>query len=964
MEFRLVYGRSGSGKTTYIFNEIKEKIKETNKIFIIVPEQFSFSAEKHLLDTIEENSSINAEVLTLSRMADRVIEETEGKLKTHLSKVGKAMILYDCLENNKSKMNFLKSSDKNLDLAINTINEFKKHNVDGEAIDKIIKNTDNQYLKLKLQDVQEILEGYENRIADNFLDESDSLSKLACNIEEVDFFNDAIIYIDEFAGFTPNEYTIIEKLCTLAKEVTVTVCTDIVEKVNSPDESIFYFNEITVEKLLEIAKREGCFVQKINLDEPKKFQSDELRLFERELYPFVKENAEVVTCNEKTKDIELFIAKNPYSEIEYVANKILELVKKEEYRFKDFAIVSGNMESYSNSLKAIFERYEIPVFIDEKKDINHNILMKFIVSLLNIFVANFSYESMFSYIKSGVLKLEEDEIFEFEAYVKKWGIRGQKKYIQDFAYEEKNGKQDRINETRKKIVEPILEFKNSLLGEKNVRDIVKNLYEFIRKNEIDSTILEEAEKLEKEGKIEVAEEYRAGVSLFFNVLDEMFEIFKEDKMSFEKFNKLLQIGISSSEFGAIPTTFDQVLFGDIDRTRAKDIKVLFIVGMNDGVLPRIIKDEGFLNDSDREFLKENDVEIAKNTVELLYENQFNIYRTLTMPTNKIYFSYATQDSEGKALRYSILLTQIKKIFKHLQEDSDVIEEKHYISNASATFDEAIKKYEEFLTLDELEEEWKEVLAWYNSNYSEKLERVLSGAAYTNLPERIDEQNIEKMYGNSLRTSISRLEQYRRCPFSFHLKYGLKLQEEEELKINSIDTGNFMHDVIDCVFTKIEEKELDVKSITKEELYEVINNIINEKLGINKNYIFSSSAKYIVLTKRLKKTIFQSIEYIIEQLQNSSFELYGHELKFDEKSEFKPMRIDLENGKQVTVTGKIDRVDIAKTDEGTMVRIIDYKSSVKDVDLNQFVAGIQIQLLTYLDEIAEQKNAQGVRSFIF
>ena len=964
-EFKIVYGRSGSGKTTYIFNEIKEKVKDNNKIFIIVPEQYSFSAEKHLLDVLSENSSINAEVLTLSRMADRVIEETIGKTKTHISKVGKAMILYDVLENKKDSLNFLKSSDKNLDIAINMINELKKHNIKKETLDSVISNVNDSYLKLKLKDVEDVLEGYESKIEAKYLDEGDALSKLAENIEGVSDFNQSIIYIDEFAGFTTSEYTIIEKLCTLAKEITVTVCTDLVEKVENIDESIFYFNEITAEKLLEIAKRNGCFIEKIDLSIPKKFNSEELKVLEERLYPFAKESVNSIQkYGKKTQDISLFVAKNPYSEIEYALNKIIELVKTKGYRYRDFAIVSGNMDSYVNNARTSFEKYEIPVFIDEKKDVNHNILMKYIISLLNVLSSNYSYDAMFSYIKSGILDITDDEIFEIETYVKKWGIRGAKWYKDDFEFEEKSENQDRINEVRKRIIEPILDFKNSLSGEKKVRDIVKNLYEFINKHQIDSAILSKADRLEEKGRNETAEEFRAGIQIFFDVLDEMYEIFDEETMSYDRFNKLLQIGITNSEFGLIPATFDQVLFGDIDRTKTKDVKVLFVLGLNDGVIPKILKDEGFLNDKDRDILKENNAEIAKNSVEALYEDQFNIYKTITMPSDKLFLSYSSQDSEGKALRYSILLTQIKKIFSDLSEDSDVVEEKYYISTKDASFDYAIEKYNEFLDDKDIEEEWKEVLAWYNEHEKERLDATVEGAKYSNVPEIIAGDKLQKMYGSNLKTSVSRLEQYRRCPFSFHLKYGLKLQEEEELKIRSLDTGNFMHDVIDTVFTKIEENELDVKTITKEELFNIVNNIINEKLGINKNYIFSSSAKNIVLTRRLKKTVYQSIEYIVEQLKNSSFELYGHEIEFGNQSEFKPLKIDLPNGKEVTVTGKIDRVDIAKLDDKTVFRIIDYKSSVKDVDLNQFMSGIQIQLLTYLDEIANQKNMEGVGVLYF
>lgn len=963
-EFKIVYGRSGSGKTTYIFNEIKEKIKSDNKIFIIVPEQFSFSAEKHLLDCIEDGSSINAEVLTLSRMAQRVIEETRGNLENHLTKIGKAMILYDVLEKQKDKMHFLKSSEKNLDLAINTINEFKKHNVDLSKIEGLISNVNDPYLRLKLEDVKVITEGYESKISQKFIDEADCLSILANNVESVDFFNDSIIYIDEFAGFTPNEYMIIEKLCTLAKEITVTVCTDSLQKVEKEDESIFFFNEITAEKLLKIASRQGCYIERVNLEGSKKYSSEELKLLEKSLYHFVGSEKKTDKYEDETKDINLFIAKNPYSEVEYVANKILKLVKDNDVRFNEIAIVSGNMDCFANYIKQTFDKYEIPVFIDEKKDVNHNILMKYIVSLLNIFSTNFSYEAMFSYIKSGVINITDDEIFELENYVNKWGIRGNRWYKADFEFEEKNENQDKINSLRKQIVEPILEFKETLMGEKKVSDITLNLYNFIEKNEIAKTILTKADELEKEGKIEEANEFRAGIEIFYAVLDEMNEIFAEDKISFERFNRLLQIGITSSEFGMIPTTFDQVLFGDIDRTKAKDVKVLFVLGMNDGVIPKIMKDEGFLNDSDRDFLKENGMEIAKNTIEALYENQFNIYRTLTMPKDKLYLSYSSQDSTGKALRQSVLFTQIKKVFPNIKEESDVVTPLVYISNSDATFDYAIEKYDEFLDQDEIEEEWKEVLAWYEANEKERLDKTLKGATYTNIPESIDKEKIDKMYGNSLRTSISRLEQYRKCPFSFHLKYGLKLKEEEQLKIKALDTGNFMHDVIDSVFTKIEEKEIDVKTISKEDLSNIVNNIINEKLGINKNYIFTSSAKNIVLTRRLKKTVFQSVDYIVSQLQNSDFELYGHELEFNERKDLKPLTIELDNGKKVVVTGKIDRADIARVDDKTMVRIIDYKSSVKDIDLNQFTAGIQIQLLTYLDEIAEQKNMEGVGALYF
>lgn len=959
MEFKLVYGRTGSGKTTYIFDEIKNKVEQKNKIYIIVPEQFSFSVENHLLNVIEENSSINAEVLTLSRMADRVISETIGNNRVHLSKVGKSMIIYDVLDKQKNKLNFLRSSEKNMELALNMVTELKKHNIDSALLSDTIEKIDDKYLKLKLSDANNILKVYQQRIEQNYIDESDALNLLADNIEQTDFFNDSIIYIDEFAGFTPNEYQIIEKLCTLAKELTVTVCTDSLELMDNKEDSLFYFNSITAEKLLDIAKKAGSYIEKVNLDDVKKFKNDELKFLEKAIYAdenFVFEN--------NTTNVILDSYKNPYSECENIAQKIYKIVKEEKYRYRDIAVVMANMETYVDDIKEVFNKYNIPIFIDEKKDVNNCILIKFVVSLFNIFTSNFSYEAMFSYIKSGVLDIEEDDIFLLEKYVNKWGIRGSKWYKQDFEYEEKNDQQDKINKIRLSIIDPILKLKNDLSGEKTAKEINYKLYEFIEENNIQKNVLKKADEFEKMGMVSVADEYRAGIEIFFNVLDEIFLIFENDKMSFDRYNKILQTGIAKSEFGRIPSSLDQVLIGDIERSKTKEIKVLFLIGVNDGVIPKIIKDEGFLNDRDRKVLKENDVELAKDSVELLYENRFNIYKVLTIPTEKLYLSYSVADKEGKALRCSILITQIKKIFPEIEEHDNVIDDKHDISTAEATLDCAIEEYRRYLDDDEIEQEWKDIILWYKKNESLRINRILRGAKFSNLPEKISTENIKKMYGKTLRTSVSRLEQYKRCPFSFHMKYGLKLNEEEKFEIRSLDTGNFMHEVIDDFFEMVEQKRLDIKLIDENQLKSIVYEIVNRKMGMNKNYIFRGSPKFIVLSRRLKKVVYQSIEYIVKQLKNSKFELYGHEVEFSEKAELKPMKIELDDKKQVVVTGKIDRVDIAKMNDDTFVRIIDYKSSVKDIDLNQVVSGIQIQLLTYLDEIAEQENFQSAGILYF
>ncbi len=950
MSLRIIYGRSGTGKTKYILDEIKENKKSEDKIFIIVPEQFSFSAESNLLNTIEENSIIKAEVLTLSRMASRVIFETIGNKKSNLSKIGKNMMIYNILDSNKENLKFLGNPDKNLKVVTRQITEFKKHNITPEKISDLEeKIKDNEYLKLKLEEIQKILSSYQTKIQDNYLDETDNLTLLAENLCNTTMFDNSIIYIDEFSGFTTQEYNIIKELLKKAKKVSVNICLDDFNLEDNEEGNLFYFNKITAKKLVKIAKEIDCKIDKpVNCMKNKRINSKEIKFLEENLYG-------KKVYKESLNDIKLFLAKSPYSEVEYVAKEILKLVKEKKCKYKDIAVVSGNMEEYTGDINVIFNKYNIPIFIDEKKDINQNIFMKYVISVMNILSSNFSHDSMFSYLKLGLLDISKDDIFELENYCNKWGIRGVKWYRDEFSYEAINDKQETLNEIRKKIVEPILKFKNSLTGIKTGKDITVSLYNFLEDNNIQEKIIEKADELEKQEKIELSNEYRASISLFFDVLDEIMIAFENEKMSFEKYTKILQIGLSETEFGKIPSTIDQVIFGDLDRSKTHNIKILFVIGMNDGILPAIMKDEGFLSDKDREILKENEIELAKTTIEQLYENQFSIYKTFSMPQEKIYFSYPVCDKEGSALRKSILITKIKKIFPNLEENSDVIKSEFTITNKKVSLEDAVNEYKEFIDGKEIDRKAEDVLSWYYFNDNFRIKRILRALNYNNNANDIEEKNIIKLYGKKLRTSVSRLEQYQKCPFSFHLKYGLKLKEKQEFKIRSLDTGNFMHEVIDEFFKYIDEENIDLKIIQREEIKVIVYNIIEEKLSMSKNYIFSSTPKFKVLTKQLKEVVLNSIYYIIEQLKYSKFKVLGHELEFKEKSDFKPIYMDLEDGRSVEITGKIDRVDLAKTDKNDFIRIIDYKSSVKDIDLNQVVSGIQIQLLTYMDAITEKDS---------
>ena len=906
MSLQLIYGRAGTGKSTVILEQVKNNLHSEVKQYIIIPEQFSYSEEKKLMAELQENSIINAEVITFKRMAERVQTEVAGRTKSLLSKSGKAMIMYSILDKQKDKLQYIKNSSNNIDLGIQTIKDFKKNVIKYQDIEGLIESVDKPLLKAKLQDVNIIYSEYEKCIQEKFLDEEDKISKLATSLESSTMFDNSDIYIDEFSGFTKQEYQVIAKLLKKARKVRLAICLDELNEKNKTD--IFYFNKSAVEELIDIATECGVEVEKpIYLNKQYKLKNPEIKHLEQNLYAptYAKYAGEV-------KNIKTILTLNPYEEIEYVAQNIIKLVRDEGYKYSDIAIIARNIDEVQSKVKAILGNNGIPVFIDNKEDLARSQFIKYILALLEILAKNWSQEAVISYIKSGFLKIDEDDIYKLENYVIKWGIQGSKWYKEDWEYEEEN-----FNELREKIVLPILDLKAKLEGQKTATNISKAIYSFLDKNDIYTQIEEKIKKYEESGNILLSKNCKASLENLIEVLDEIIYIFEDQKMSFEKYREILKIGLSYKELGNIPEVIDQVILGDIERSRSHEIKIAFILGVNDGNFPRINKIEGFLNDDDRETLKSLGKEIAKGSLELTYEDQFNIYKALTTAKEKLYLMYTSTDKDGATLRQSILITKIKRIFPNLKEESTILNSEPEITSKQATFQELLFELQKLKNGEQIDDIWYEVYNWYKTDpkWSNILEKAMIELKYLKTPEKISKENIEKLYGKTLKTSISKLETYRRCPFQYHLKYGLKLQEKEEFKVRAIDTGSFMHEVIEEFFRRAE----DVKKITEEEISKLVDEIILDKLSLRKNYLFTSNKKFIALTNRLKRIINKSLGYIVYQIQNSDFTVLANEVEFSKTIN------------NVEITGKIDRVDISN--DGDFLRVIDYKSSSKNINLN-------------------------------
>lgn len=956
MSLRLIYGKSGCGKSEYCFKEIAKNVNK-EKIYMIVPNQMALMAEKRLMEKADNLALVNTEVITFSRMAFRVRNEIGGAKKTNLSKSGKAMLLYDILSKCKDNLNFLGKNAENVDIIGNSITEFKKHRINIDNLKEEANTTTDIYLKLKLNDMITMYEEFEKSIQDKFLDENDVLDILNTQILESNQFKDAIIYIDEFVGFTTQEYEIIAKLMQLAKEVNVTICTDNLVQQEDADKDIFYANKNTGIKLINLAKEYGIEIEDdVKLTELHRFKNSELKHLEENFYAVPYK-----TYKEEPKNIKLFLANNQYTEIEHIASEIVKLVRNENYRYKDISVITKNLNLYSSLIKVIFASYNIPVFIDEKKELSENVLVKFLIAVLEICNKNWSYEAVFNYLKTGFVNIDKEEIFKLENYCIRWGIKGNKWYKEDWNYVGKDEYTEeelaRLNELRKMIVTPIRKLQEKARKDNSFTNLTKILYEFLEEMRIEEVITSKIQKLEEKGFIEIANEYESSFKVLIELFDEIVLVFGEEKTNFDKYMNILKIGLKNTGLGKIPATQDQVIVGDVNRSRSHKVRAVFIIGINDGEFPSIYKDEGFFNDKDREYLKAQGFDLANGSLENLYEENFNIYKAFTVAEEKLFLSYASSDNEGRTLRPSILITKLKKIYPNLQERSDIITQEKEIITANNTFDNLIEKLNSYQEGEEIEDIWFDVLEYYGNNplWKGRLLKSLEGIKYTNVPEKIKPEFIKKLYGETLHTTISRLERYRSCPFSFYLEYGLKLKEKKSLKLQPIDTGSFMHEVIDEFFEEVSTKKISIKDLDKAEIEKIVKQIIEEKLNLKANYIFKSIPKFMVLTNRLCRLVTLSIVYIVQGLQATDFEVVGNEIEFKNGKEYKPIEITTEDGRKVEITGKIDRIDLAKDATGKYIRIIDYKSSAKDINLNEVLAGLQLQLITYLDAVCEEKD---------
>ncbi len=959
MGLKLVYAKSADKGTEYVNNFIKKLLEANEKVILLVPEQYTHIAEKNILSFASAISRDLVDVLSFNHMAYRMMKEVGGNTKLQINNMGKSLIISDIISKSNLKLYSKMSAHGGfVNSCMEMISELKQYNISPDDLLNASKNSSNDLLSAKMYDLHQIYDLYLKQTSDTYSDAEDVLQMLYTNLEKYDIFNDYHIIFDEFSSFIPKEYDIIKKLIEKCKSVHITLCID--ESIEG--ENLFAPPINTANKLIDICKKnhfDYIGVDRVGISD----KSDDLLHLERNLYRYPAK-----TFKNEPEDICVRCEKNPVCEVEMVASDIISLCRDKDYRFKDIAVICSDISTYEEYIKTIFPKYGISYFLDCKKDILEHQVIVFILGILDIYINNYNHDSIFSFLKSGFTDISDDDINLIENYslenniTKTAWVRDDKwNYIMDRFSRRKDLQDkyiDKINNTRKIFIESILPFHEKIKGRNKSSVITSELYNFLVKINLPEKLEEYIRFFDKNNYTAMSEEYKRIWEIVVNVFDEMVNIVGDKRVNVEEYRNLLYIAFSQYKLGLIPTSLDEVVVGNTDRTKIKDVKALFVLGANDRLFPAVRTDTDILSDKDRDKLLSLDIEIGDNSKTKSFYDDFIIYNVLTIPNEKLIISFSATDAESKSARPALVITLLQKIFPKLVVDYnivDVLDEDvtlSQISNKETAFEimcENITKKKAGLDTDPI---WDEVYDYYKNNgYDDVIKKIEIYRNHKKGAKNISKENIDRFFAEDFGISISRMQKYKKCKYSYFLENMLNIREKKKFNINPADLGTFVHGVLEKIGIYSLEKDIPFADLTDEFIYLKIDEYMKDFISELLLRTPELSKRNLFLISRFRRAIFLCVSTIRNQIASSKFEPLGYEIKFG-NNEKQDISIKLENRKTVHIHGIIDRADKYETENGTFIRVVDYKTGAKTFKLDDIFYGFDIQLMVYLNALTD------------
>ncbi|HLS09266.1 helicase-exonuclease AddAB subunit AddB [Lentibacillus sp.] len=995
MGIRFLLGRAGTGKSERILSDIRQTLADNpqgSPIFYIVPDQMTFQQEYALFQDQTIKGSIRAQVVSFSRLAWRVMQETGGGTRQFISSVGTQMMLRKIIAEKESEWDiFQKALEKQgfLEQLENIITEFKRYRITPDMLYMQIEQMQQfvhqepgeTALTRKLNDLAYIYENLIRTLEDKYIDSEDQLQLLADKIQNATLLNDADIYLDGFHRFSPKELLVVEELMKKCNSVTVALTADIPDHDHLSELDLFYQTKETYQALKTIAQENG-----IPIDEPIILSPEDGRLHNRPYFAHLEKHFDVRPAPVYNGEVPIQIAEavHPRAEVEGVAQEILRLVREEHYRFRDIAVFIRQTDVYHDLIETIFDDHDIPVFIDEKRSMLNHSLIEFIRSVMDIVEGNWRYDAVFRLLKTGFIPsvdarypLNDDAIDELENYVLEYGIRSRDQWLShdDWVFQRFLGfdrsaqtdaekqTQQRINAYRKQVVRALQAFDKAIREAETVRKRCEVIYLLLEKLDVPGRLEKMRETFDAEGQIEKAREQEQVWNAVIQLLDEMVEMAGDERMTMETFRAAIEAGFESLTFAHVPPSIDHVIVGTIDRSRISGMKCSFLLGVNDGTWPMKQAEDGLINEQERNMLAEHGVELAESSKRKLLDDWFYMYLAFTSASDYLWVSYPLSDEEGKSKMPSQLIKRVEDLFPDccdhllLQDPDELADAERFITTPIKTRAALTAQLARSRKGYPVKEVWWHVLNWYIRNQPKfsTTYTILQSLYYQNKPVNLSQQTTEQLYPKQVKASVSRLESYYRCSYQHFAQYSLQLKERKTYKLDAPDIGQLFHEALKKITEWIQAEGRDFSQLTKRESAGYARQAVENLAPVLQHQILHSSNRYKYIQQKLQDVITRATYILSEQARKSEFSPVGLELGFGENQTLNPVTLPLSNGFELMLRGRIDRVDKAESEEGLFLRIIDYKSSEKGLNLIDVYYGLALQMLTYLDVVLSQSE---------
>ena len=975
MSLRFCFGPSGSGKSHRIYEEIMQRAAEEpgRNFLIIVPDQFTMQTQKDLVMRSDRDGILNIDVLSFGRLSHRILEEVGTKEMPVLDDTGKSLVLQKVAADLKEQlpaMGSLLHKQGYIHEVKSAISEFMQYGISTQDMDKLITSAQKRgALAMKLKDLKTLYRGFQDYIRDHFITTEETLDVLRRSLSKSKILKGSVVVFDGFTGFTPIQNRLIQELMRVCAETIVTVTIGVGEDPYKMDgeQKLFHLSKKTVadlEKLAaeaEVERGEDLFVK----GGPNRFaKAPALHYLEQNLFRYQYE-----PYAGEQQEIHMFEALSPREEVHQTALYIRHLIREQGMTYRDIAVVIGDLEGYASYVETEFGQLEIPCFLDRTRGIVLNPMIEYIKSALQLYIKDFSYDTVFHFLRSGMADISREEIDELENYVIRTGARGYRTYSRLFTRrtEEMQGNAEGSEQAEEKTMERLNRIRQQFMdaveilhmgSQEKAGDYVSHLYDFLEQNQVQQKLLNYQQQFEKEGDLSRAREYAQIYRLVMDLLDQVYELLGEEEISRQEFADILEAGFGEITVGTIPQNVDRIVVGDMERTRLKQVKVLFFLGVNDGNIPKNASKGGIISDMDREFLIESGTEMAPSPRQQMYIQRLYLYLNMTKPSEQLYLSYAKVNSEGKGIRPSYLIDTVRKLFPAMSveypQNRSRLEQIEGRQEGARYLAEELREYVEG-TLPE--EERQDFYLMYRAYEADAAGRdLLTRAAFRRYRESGLSRIVARaLYGQQLENSVSRLETYAACACRHFLQYGLSLQEREEFGFEASDMGTVYHAVLENFAGKLAESNLTWWDFTEDFAAKAVKESVEAYAATYGETVLYSSARNEYAITRMSRILTRTVLTLQKHLKQGSFQPDDYELSFRFAEDLDSIHVDLSEDEKMHLQGRIDRIDVSEDTEHVYVKVIDYKSGNRKFDLAALYYGLQLQLVVYMNAAMEMES---------